>query len=127
MKKKIIYALLMMITLFMISGCFNKSYIDNLEGNDLIAYKMMLEICYKAKNPSKVSVISGTVTDTIGVFKVIYDEEESYNILVSEENGNYVIEKLHDELAITYKDLLYNTDDFNIKNVNNALKEKWQK
>ena len=86
----------------------------------------MLEVCYVAKDPSKVSVISGTVSKDLGVLKVSYDNGEStYNVLVSKDDGDYVVERLDDSLAKTYKDMLYETNDFSAKKVNKALSQKW--
>lgn len=48
-----------------------------------------------------------------------------YNVLVSKENNEYVVEKLDDSLVSTYKDLLYATDDFDASKVNKALRKKW--
>ena len=128
MNKKIKLIILLISSLFVFSGCgSNKSAIESLEGNDYTVYKMMLEVCYNAKDPSKVTVISGTVTGDLGVFKVSYDGEETYNVLISYEDGEYKVEKLHDQLAKDYKHLLYSTDDFSMKNVNAALYEKWNK
>ena len=67
------------------------------------------------------------MTDEIGVFKVSYGGSETYNILVSYEDGNYKVEKLYDQLAEQYKNLLYETDDFSANRVNRALKAKWEK
>ncbi len=103
-----------------------KSAIDSLQGDDLIVYKMMLEVCKSATNPSKVNVLSGTVTETVGVFRVSYDDKQYYNVLVAYENGKYNAENLDDRLAVDYKDLLYETGDFSVSNVNKALREKWK-
>lgn len=126
MKKEL---LLIVLSLLILTGCNDSkmSAIESLDGNDLTVYKMMLEVCYNAADPSKVSVISGSVTDEIGVFKVSYDGEETYNVLISYKGGDYVVEKLHDQLAKEYKNLLYETDDFSMKKVNAALNEKWNK
>ena len=107
-------------------GC-GKNPIEKLEGNDLTAYEMMLEVCYNADDPSKVKVISGTVTDDIGLFKVSYEGEKTYNVLVSGEDGNYKAETLHEALVSESKELLYKTDDFSAKKVNKALKYKWSR
>ncbi len=124
--KKVVSFLLMIVVFFAIAGCSKTSEIK-LEGNDLEAYNLMLEVCYVASDPSKVSVISGTVSDDLGVFKVSYDNGVStYNVLVSKEDGEYVAERLDDSLVSAYKDLLYATDDFNARNVNKALKNKWK-
>lgn len=124
--KKIGMQLLVITGILFLTAC-GKSTEIKLEGNDLTAYNLMLEVCYVATDPSKVSVISGTVTDDMGVFKVSYDNGEStYNVLVHEKDGEFVAERLHDTAASMYKDLLYETDDFNSSNVNKALREKWK-
>lgn len=123
--KRFVSFLLMIAVFFTITGC-SKTNEVKLEENDLEAYNLMLEVCYVASDPSKVSVISGTVSEDLGVFKVSYDNGEStYNVLVSKEDGEYVAEKLDDSLASAYKDLLYETDDFSSSKVNKALKQKW--
>lgn len=123
--RKIIGSFLAVIALILITGCGKNGEV-NLEGNDLNAYNLMLEVCYVASDPSKVSVISGTVSDDLGVLKVSYDNGEStYNVLVSKDDGEYVVERLNDSLAKTYKDMLYETDDFSAKEVNKALRQKW--
>lgn len=122
--RKIIGSFLAVIALILITGCGKNGEV-NLEGNDLNAYNLMLEVCYVASDPSKVSVISGTVSDDLGVLKVSYDNGEStYNVLVSKDDGEYVVERLNDSLAKTYKDMLYETDDFSAKEVNKALRQK---
>lgn len=123
------------IILFVIISCLfltacsedvKKNKDEKLTGNDLIAYNMMLEVCYAAKDPTKVKVISGTVGSTIGAFKVSYDNGKStYNVLITEENGMYTVEKMHDSLVSSYSDLLYNTDSFSMNKVNKALEKKW--
>lgn len=125
MKKKLLLFLVLLLTLIT-TGCI-KNPIESLKGNDLIAYNMMIEICYNADDPREVRVISGSVTDEIGVFKVSYGGSETYNILVSYKDGNYKVEKLYDQLAEQYKNLLYETDDFSANRVNRALKAKWEK
>ena len=123
--RKIIGSFLAVIALILITGCGKNGEV-NLEGNDLNAYNLMLEVCYVASDPSKVSVISGTVSDDLGVLKVSYDNGEStYNVLVSKDDGEYVVERLNDSLAKTYKDMLYETDDFSAEEVNKALRQKW--
>ena len=123
--RKIIGSFLAVIALILITGCGKNGEV-NLEGNDLNAYNLMLEVCYVASDPSKVSVISGTVSDDLGVLKVSYDNGEStYNVLVSKDDGEYVVERLNDSLSKTYKDMLYETDDFSAKEVNKALRQKW--
>ena len=123
--RKMIGSFLTVIALILITGCSKNGEV-NLEGNDLNAYNLMLEVCYVASDPSKVSVISGTVSDDLGVLKVSYDNGEStYNVLVSKDDGEYVVERLNDSLAKTYKDMLYETDDFSAKEVNKALRQKW--
>ena len=123
--RKIIGSFLAVIALILITGCGKNGEV-NLEGNDLKAYNLMLEVCYVASDPSRVSVISGTVSDDLGVLKVSYDNGEStYNVLVSKDDGEYVVERLNDSLAKTYKDMLYETDDFSAKEVNKALRQKW--
>ena len=126
MRKKFVLASLVILSIFMMTGC-GGSAIAKLQGNDLIAYEMMLEVCYNAKDPAKVSVISGSVGNTIGVFKVSYGGAKTYNVMVSKENGKYVAEKLHDYVANMYRDMLYETNDFSIVNVNRALQEKWKR
>ena len=122
---KIGKSILVMVTIIFLTAC-GKSNEIKLEGNDLTAYNLMLEVCYVATDPSKVSVISGTVTDDMGVFKVSYDNGEStYNVLVHEEDGEFVVERLHDTAASMYKDLLFETNDFSSSNVNKALQKKW--
>ena len=79
-------------------------------------------------NPSKVCVISGTVTgkDAGGVLKVNAGGQ-IYNVLITYENGRVVCENLLDE-ALNYgntRELLYSTDSFNAENVNKTLEEKW--
>lgn len=123
--KKIIGNLLIVVMLIFVTGCGKNDEVK-LEGNDLDAYNLMLEVCYVAKDPSRVSIISGTVSDDLGIFKVSYNNGESvYNVLVSKENNEYVVEKLDDSLVSTYKDLLYATDDFDVSKVNKALRKKW--
>ena len=124
--KKIISLIILVFTVSLLIGC-GKNPIEKLEGNDLTAYKMMLEVCYNADDPSKVKVISGTVTDDIGLFKVSYEGEKTYNVLVSGEDGNYKAETLHEALVSESKELLYKTDDFSAKKVNKALKYKWSR
>lgn len=122
--KKIIIAIFVCILL---TGC-NSTLVEQLDGNDKKAYNLMLEVCYVADDPSHVKVISGSVSDSVGVFKVSYNNgEEVYNILVSEENGKYIASRLHEELISNYSSLLYATDNFDISKVNKALKEKWNK
>lgn len=119
--KKFLCILLILISF---TGCHDNN--AKLDGKDLIAYNLMLEVCYKANDPSKVQVISGTVASDMGVFKVSYNNgEDIYNILVSEKNGKYVAEKLHSQVVSMYSDLLYATDSFNISKVNKALNKKW--
>lgn len=111
--------------LIFVTGCGKNDEVK-LEGNDLDTYNLMLKVCYVAKDPSKVSIISGTISDDLGIFKVSYNNGESvYNVLVSKENNEYVVEKLDDSLVSTYKDLLYSTDDFDASKVNKALRKKW--
>ena len=123
--KKVVSFLLVIVALFTLTAC-SKSNEIKLDGDDLEAYNLMLEVCYGAKDPSKVSVISGTVSKDLGVLKVSYDNGEStYNVLVSKDDGDYVVERLDDSLAKTYKDMLYETNDFSAKKVNKALSQKW--
>lgn len=123
--KKIGKSLLVIVMLILATACGKNDEIK-LEGNDLEAYNLMLEVCYVASDPSKVSVISGTVSDDLGVFKVSYDNGKStYNVLVSKEDGEYVAERLDGSLVSAYKDLLYATDDFSASKVNKALRQKW--
>ncbi len=123
--KKVLFFLLTVTALFTLTACDNIGKIK-LEGKDLEAYNLMLEVCYVANDPTKVSVISGTVSDDLGLFKVSYDNGEStYNVLVNKENGEYVVERLDDSLVSMSSDLLYATDSFNVSNVNKALRQKW--
>lgn len=123
--KKVVSFLLVIVALFTLTAC-SKSNEIKLDGDDLEAYNLMLEVCYVVKDPSKVSVISGTVSKDLGVLKVSYDNGEStYNVLVSKDDGDYVVERLDDSLAKTYKDMLYETNDFSAKKVNKALSQKW--
>lgn len=123
--KKILENLLIVVMLIFVTGCGKNDEVK-LEGNDLDTYNLMLEVCYVAKDPSKISIISGTISDDLGIFKVSYNNGESvYNVLVSKENNEYVVEKLDDSLVSTYKDLLYATDDFDASKVNKALRKKW--
>ena len=123
--KKVVSFLLVIVALFTLTAC-SKSNEIKLDGDDLEAYNLMLEVCYVAKDPSKVSVISGTVSKDLGVLKVSYDNGEStYNVLVSKDDGDYVVERLDDSLAKTYKDMLYETNDFSAKKVNKALSQEW--
>ena len=123
--KKILENLLIVVMLIFVTGCGKNDEVK-LEGNDLDTYNLMLKVCYVAKDPSKVSIISGTISDDLGIFKVSYNNGESvYNVLVSKENNEYVVEKLDDSLVSTYKDLLYSTDDFDASKVNKALRKKW--
>ena len=124
--KKTISLIMLVFTVSLMIGC-GKNPIEKLEGNDLTAYEMMLEVCYNADDPSKVKVISGTVTDDIGLFKVSYEGEKTYNVSVSGEDGNYKAETLHEALVSESKELLYKTDDFSAKKVNKALKYKWSR
>ena len=126
MKKRVLLIFLILIQLFITTGCFFNTT-SKLEGNDLIAYNMMLQVCYKANDPAKVSVISGTVTNDVGVFKVAYGYNETHNVLVSYKNGTYKVEEVLDQLVSTYSHLIYNTDDFNAARVNQALQEKWKR
>ena len=56
MKKKLLLFLVLLLTLIT-TGCI-KNPIESLKGNDLIAYNMMIEICYNADDPREVRVIS---------------------------------------------------------------------
>lgn len=125
--KRLLCILLIIISIFSITGCAGEKKAKALTGNDRIAYDMMLEVCYVAKDPTKVKVISGTAGTDTGVFKVSYNEgENTYNVMVLEKNGKYEVQKLNDSLVSSYSDLLYNTDSFSVSKVNKALNEKWK-
>ena len=121
--KKIISFLLIVIALFTMTGCVRTDE-TKLEGKDLEAYNLMLEVCYVSPKPSKVSVISGTVGKTLAVFKISYNEK-TYNIIVNKKYGKYTVEEVDDRLVDEYRDLIYNTDSFNSSKVNRALRQKW--
>lgn len=125
--KKLLCVLFITIAMIGITGC-NGSKSTKLSENDLRAYNYILEVCYLAKDPSKVEVISGTAGKSLGVFKVSYnDGEEIYNVLVNNKDGKYEVEKIHDEVVSMYSDLIYATDSFDASRVNKALKDKWKK
>lgn len=123
--KKIISFLLIVIALFTMTGCVRTDE-TKLEGKDLEAYNLMLEVCYVSSEPSKISVISGTVGETLAVFKVSYNNgEKTYNVIVDKKYGEYTVKKVDDRLVSEYRDLIYNTDSFNASKVNRALRQKW--
>ena len=126
MKKAVSY-LIIVIVVFM-QGCSFKKESEELKGNDLQAYNMALEICYVADDPASVKITSGSVAceAQTGVFKVV-SNDKTYNVLVFYKDGEAVCEELLDEL-IDYGDtreMLYSTDDFNVKAVNKKLNKKW--
>lgn len=127
--KRVVFCLIITMIVVIVPGCSSKNKEkEELKDNDLTAYNMALEICYKADDPASVKIISGYVAteSQIGVFRVSTGNQV-YNILVSYEDGEAVCEKLLDEV-IDYentREMLYSTDNFNIKAVNKKLNEKW--
>ena len=100
------------------------SVVDDLvlTGNDLIAYNVVLEtVCYKTNNPSKVVVISGTISSDYARLIVSVDGEKTAYLHAVQIDG----EKYTDIGGLGRTKEHYATDSFNAAKVNQALKKKW--
>lgn len=115
---------------------------EQLVGDDLLAYNLIVEVSYKFKNPSSVRILSGTVVydeddmETSGWFVISatngFGARTTSSYFVGHIDGNVFALDEEDATGSTsyYFDhstsFFTDTDSLNIEKINEALDKKWE-